>query len=59
MNLMEIILERKYRLEIDFGKLKERRILYNLAVTYDTPNTKLKKIPKIIEEIIAKEKKCM
>jgi len=36
----------------NFRKLQKRRIVFNLGVTYDTSNEKLKKIPWIIAEII-------
>jgi small-conductance mechanosensitive channel len=39
----------------NFKKLKERRFVFSLGATYNTPNEKLKKIPSIIEEICAKE----
>jgi small-conductance mechanosensitive channel len=40
----------------NFKKLKERRITFTVKVTCDTPIEKLKKIPKIIAEIIKKIK---
>ncbi|MBU2524410.1 mechanosensitive ion channel family protein [Patescibacteria group bacterium] len=36
----------------NFGKMKERRILFQIGVTYDTPTTKLKIIPKMLKDII-------
>jgi len=38
----------------NFGSLKRRRVLFYLLLTYDTPQSKLKKIPKIIEEVVEK-----
>lgn len=40
----------------NFKKLKERRITFSFGVTYETSNTKLKKIPEIVQEIIEAEK---
>ncbi len=42
----------------NFKKLKERRIVFTVSATYETPVKQLKKIPKIIKEIIEKEKKA-
>ena len=39
----------------NFKKMKKRRISFSFGVTYDTPNTKLKKIPDIIAKIINPE----
>jgi small-conductance mechanosensitive channel len=36
----------------NFKKLQKRRIVFNIGVTYDTSNEKLKKIPPIIMDII-------
>ncbi|MDR0492026.1 MAG: mechanosensitive ion channel family protein [Nitrososphaerota archaeon] len=36
----------------NFRKLQKRRIVFNIAVAYDTPNEKLRKIPWLIAEII-------
>ena len=36
----------------NFKKMKKRRIVFNLGVTYDTPSKKLEKIPEIITKII-------
>jgi small-conductance mechanosensitive channel len=36
----------------NFKKLQKRRIIFNIGVTYDTPNEKLTKIPLIITDII-------
>lgn len=35
--------------------MEKRRIVFDIGVTYDTPASKLKKIPKIIRKIIEKE----
>lgn len=40
----------------NFKKLKKRRALLKIGVTYETDSDKLKEIPKIIEEIIKKQK---
>lgn len=37
----------------NFGRMQERRIIFSLGVTYDTPREKLKMIPQIIRESIA------
>ena len=36
----------------NLGKIAKRRHLFNIGVTYNTPNDKLKKIPVIVENII-------
>lgn len=36
----------------NFKKMKERRVVFNFGVTYDTPTKKLREIPKIVEDII-------
>jgi small-conductance mechanosensitive channel len=36
----------------NFRKLHKRRIVFNVGVTYDTPNEKLRKIPPMITDII-------
>jgi small-conductance mechanosensitive channel len=36
----------------NFRKLEERRVTFSLGVAYETPTGKLKKIPKILKEII-------
>jgi len=36
----------------NFKKMKKRRITFGFGVTYDTPTTKMKKIPDIIKKII-------
>ncbi|MCW3993646.1 MAG: mechanosensitive ion channel family protein, partial [Candidatus Bathyarchaeota archaeon] len=38
----------------NFKKLKKRRIIFTLGVTYDTPLKKLQKIPEMISKIIEK-----
>ncbi len=40
----------------NFKKLKERRVVFNFGVTYDTPNEVLKKIPKEVKKIIEEAK---
>ena len=40
----------------NFRKMKERRALFNLGVVYGTSQMKLKAIPRIVKEIINKEK---
>ncbi len=40
----------------NYRKMEKRRIVFNLGVTYDTASTKLKSIPKLMKEIIKKEK---
>jgi small-conductance mechanosensitive channel len=42
----------------NFKKMKKRRVVFHIGVTYDTPSTKLKKIPKIVKEYITKTPKC-
>lgn len=42
----------------NFKKMKKRRILFHLGLTYDTPVKKLEKVPTIIKKIIEKEKVC-
>jgi len=36
----------------NFRKMKERRVVFNFGVTYDTPTEKLREIPQIIKKII-------
>ncbi len=38
----------------NFKKMKKRRVVFTFGVEYSTPTKKLKKIPKIIEDIIGK-----
>jgi len=40
----------------NFKKMKERRVVFKFGVEYATPTKSLKIIPKIVEEIIKKEK---
>lgn len=40
----------------NYKKMKKRRVVFGLGVTYDTSSAKLKKIPQIIKEIIKKQK---
>lgn len=42
----------------NFRKMKERRVSFQIGVLYETPLAKLKKIPKIIEEIISHQEQC-
>lgn len=42
----------------NFKKLKKRRIVMGIGVTYETPAKKVKKIPEIIEDIFKKIKMC-
>lgn len=35
----------------NFKKMKERRVVFSLGVTYDTPSNKLEKIPEIVRRI--------
>ncbi|MGM0482524.1 MAG: mechanosensitive ion channel family protein [Patescibacteria group bacterium] len=39
----------------NYQKLSDRRIVFYFGVTYDTPKKKLETVPKIVEDIIAKE----
>ncbi len=39
----------------NFGRMYERRVVFNLGVTYQTPRDKLKKIPVIIRSAIEKQ----
>lgn len=36
----------------DYTRIKERWVLFNFAVSYDTPAEKLAQIPKIVEEVL-------
>jgi small-conductance mechanosensitive channel len=38
----------------NFKKMEERRVSFTLGVVYETPTIKLRKVPKIIKEIITK-----
>ncbi|PIN76237.1 mechanosensitive ion channel protein MscS [Candidatus Woesearchaeota archaeon CG10_big_fil_rev_8_21_14_0_10_37_12] len=40
----------------NYKKMEQRRIVFQFGVTYETPNTKLEKIPKIIKDIFGKIK---
>jgi small-conductance mechanosensitive channel len=40
----------------NFSRMEKRRIKYDIGVVYGTSSKKLKEIPKIIEEIVKKEK---
>lgn len=42
----------------NFGRMRQRRIVFTLGVTYDTPSDKLEKIPVIIQEVIDGQEKC-
>ena len=42
----------------NYKKMEKRRIVFPLGVTYETPVSKLKKIPKIIKAIIKEEEKA-
>jgi small-conductance mechanosensitive channel len=41
----------------NYGRMYERRIVFNLGVTYQTPREKLKKIPGIIREAVESQEK--
>ncbi len=45
----EIVESRVY----NFRKMEKRRIFFKLRISYETPSNKLKKIPKLIEDIIS------
>ncbi|MFT4311587.1 MAG: mechanosensitive ion channel family protein [Candidatus Woesearchaeota archaeon] len=50
----ELVISNKELVETrvhNFKKMDKRRIVFNLGVTYETPTAKLKKIPKIIENV--------
>lgn len=40
----------------NFGRMRERRVVFSIGVTYQTPRDKLVKIPKIIREAIESQK---
>lgn len=42
----------------NFGKMKKRRITFSVGVAYETPQSKLKKIPTTIRKIIKSAKNC-
>jgi small-conductance mechanosensitive channel len=39
----------------NYKRMQERRILFSVGVTYDTPHDKLKRIPDIIREVMASQ----
>lgn len=39
----------------NYKKLERRRIVFEFGVSYETPTTKVKKIPKFVEDIITKQ----
>lgn len=41
----------------NFGRMKERRILFTLGVTYQTPRDKLARIPVLLREIVTRQDK--
>jgi small-conductance mechanosensitive channel len=41
----------------NYGRMFERRVVFNIGVTYDTPRDKLKLIPEIIRDAINTQKK--
>jgi small-conductance mechanosensitive channel len=41
----------------NYGRMFERRVVFNIGVTYDTPREKLKRIPVIIREAIEAQEK--
>ena len=42
----------------NFGVMEKRRVAFNVGVTYDTPASKLKKIPAMIKKIIKEQKEA-
>lgn len=57
----ELVISNKELSEIrirNFKKLRKRRVAFELGVTYNTPRTKIAKIPKIIEKIVEKVDKA-
>jgi small-conductance mechanosensitive channel len=36
----------------NYGRLRERRVVFHVGVTYDTPSDKLRAIPEIVREIV-------
>jgi len=42
----------------NFKRMKKRRVVFNLGVTYDTPHKKLVKIPGILEKLITEVEMC-
>jgi len=41
----------------NYGRMYERRVVFNIGVTYDTPREKLKRIPEIIREAVKAQDK--
>jgi len=41
----------------NFGRMQERRVSFDIGVTYDTPRDKLKKIPAILRQAIERQPK--
>jgi len=39
----------------NYGRMYERRVLFTIGVTYQTPREKLEKIPKLIEDAVSKQ----
>lgn len=57
----EIVMSNKKLTETDinnYGRLRKRRILSTIGVTYDTPLTKMKKIPEAFEKIVNSIEDC-
>lgn len=57
----ELIIGNKELSEIrvrNYNKMRKRRVVFSLGVTYETDQKKLAKIPAIIEEIVTKEEKA-
>lgn len=51
----ELVISNKKLTESDiqnFGRMKQRRVLFNLSVPYDTPLKKMKKVPENVKKII-------
>lgn len=40
----------------NFGRMSERRVVFGIGVTYDTPVERLEELPKIIREIVTSQK---
>ncbi len=40
----------------NYGKMQKRRVLFTFGITYDTPVSKMKKIPKIVENAVKSQK---
>lgn len=41
----------------NYGQMNERRVLFTLGVTYETPRAKLERIPAIVREIIERQQR--